>query len=191
MSALSTPARLMLRPFRGYAELAGIEEREGRRALLGALRFLFVLGAFVSITATGRLAPTELLSAMLSFAYAPVVHVIAVGLAARVFAPRLRPVRVFALYAEGYGPWFLFFLLIAGGSLFAPSPARLLGAAGGWLLVGTVLWSIVLTFACFRSGLALSRGRAAAATALHYFILSGLILGYYVAAGQLLPILQR
>lgn len=168
-----------------------MEEREGRRALVGALRFLFVLGAFVSITATGRLAPGELLSAMVSFAYAPVVHAISVGLAARAVAPRLRSVRVFALYAEGYGPWCLFLLLVAGGALFAPSPARLLGAVGGWMLLGAVLWSIVLTFACFRSGLGLSRARAAAATGLHYLVLTGLVLGYYVAAGQLLPILPR
>ena len=192
MSVLSTPARLMVRPFRGYEELAGAAKGDGQpRALVGGLRFLFVLGAFVSVTATGRLSPTELLSAMLSFAYAPVVHAIAVGLAARVVAPQVRLARVFALYAEGYGPWCFFLMLVAGGALFAPSPARLLGAVGVWMLLGTVLWSMVLTFACFRSGLGLSRQRAAVATSLHYVILTALILGYYVAAGQLLPILRR
>lgn len=191
MSVLSTPALLMLRPFRGYEELARAAEGEGQpRALVGGLRLLFVLGAFVSLTATGRLVPAELVSAMFSFAYAPIVHAIAVGLAARLVAPRLRPARVFALYAEGYGPWFFFFVLVAGGALFSPSPARLLGAVGVWMLLGTVLWSAVLTFACFRSGLGLSRPRAAVATFLHYLVLTGLILGYYVAAGQLLPILR-
>ncbi len=194
MSVLSTPARLMVRPFRGYEELASTAAgggKAGGRALLGGLRFLFFLGAFVSLTATGRLAPAELVSAMLSFAYAPIVHAIAVGLAARFVAPEIRPARVFALYAEGYGPWFLFMLLVAGGSLFAPSPARVLSAVAGWMILGTVGWSIVLTFACFRSGLGLSRKRAAVATSLHYLVVTGLILGYYVAAGQLLPILQR
>jgi hypothetical protein len=192
MSVLSTPARLMVKPFRVDEEMASAHEGDGRpRALVGALRFLFVLGAFVSVTATGRLAPTELLSSMLSFAYLPLVHAIAVGLAARILAPQIRAVRVFALYAEGYGPWFFFLMLVAGGAMFAPSPARLLGAIGPWLLLATVLWSMVLTFACFRSGLGLSRQRAAAATAMHYVIITGLILGYYVAAGQLLPILPR
>jgi hypothetical protein len=192
MSVLSTPAHLMVRPFRVYAEIANAPEGDGApRAWVGGLRFLFVLGAFVAFTATGRLAPAELFSAMLSFSYAPIVHAVAIGLAARVVAPQLGTTRVFALYAEGYGPWFLFFLLIAGGSLFAPSPARTLTQAGGWLLLGTVLWSIVLTFACFRSGLALSRAHAAAATLLHYVVITALILGYYVAAGQLLPILPR
>lgn len=192
MSVLSMPARLMVSPFRGYAELASAADGEGRpSALVGGLRFLFVLGAFVSITATGRLAPAELVSAMLSFAYAPVVHLVAVALAARVVAPEVKSVRAFALYAEGYGPWFVCLMLVAGGSLFAPSPARVLSAVGGWMILGTVAWSMVLTFACFRSGLALSRRRSLAATALHYVILMGLILGYYVAAGQLLPIIPR
>jgi hypothetical protein len=192
MSMLSTPARLMVRPFRVYAEIAGAAEGEGRpSALLGGLRFLFVFGAFVSFTATGRMTPAELVSGMLSFAYAPIIHAMAFGLAARAVAPHVPPARAFALYAEGYGPWFTFLLLVAGGSLFAPSPARLLGAVGGWMLLGTILWSVVLTFACFRSGLAVSRARATAGTSLHYLVITVIVLGYYVGAGQLLPILQE
>ncbi len=186
------PARLMVRPFRGYEQLASAAEGEAQpRVIVSALRFLFILGAFVTVTATGRLVPTEIVSAMVSFAYLPLIHAIAVALAARAVAPLRSPARVFALYAEGYGPWFFFLLLVAGGSLFAPSPAGLLAATSGWLLLGAVLWSAVLTFACFRSGLGLSRARATAATALHYLVITSLILGYYVAAGQLLPILQR
>jgi hypothetical protein len=128
---------------------------------------------------------------MLSFSYMPIVHLIAIALATRVVAPRVPSVRAVALYAEGYGPWFLFMLLVAGGSLFAPSPARVLSSVGGWMLLGTVLWSIVITFACFRSALGLSWQRSLAATSLHYVIITGLVLGYYVAAGQLLPILPR
>jgi hypothetical protein len=128
---------------------------------------------------------------MISFAYVPVVHAIAVALATRSVAREVRITRAFALYAEGYGPWYVFMLLVAGGSLFAPSPARLLTAVGGWLLLAALVWSIVLTFACFRSGLALSRRRAATATALHYVIVAGLVLGYFLAAGQLLPIVPR
>lgn len=192
MSAFSNPARLMVRPFRVYAELAVAEEGAGRPTVaVGAARFLFVFGAFVSLTATGRLAPNELLSGMISFAYVPIVHGIAVGIATRSFARDVRLARAFALYAEGYGPWFLLLLLIAGGSLFAPSPAGLLTATAGWMALAAMSWSGVLTFACFRSGLGLSRGRAAAATALHYVIIIGLFLGYFLAAGQLLPIVPR
>jgi len=192
MSIFSSPTRLMVRPFRVYAELARAEEGEGRPTVLaGMARFLFVFGAFVSLTATGRLAPNELVSGMISFAYVPIVHGIALGVAIRSVAREIRLARAFALYAEGYGPWFLLMLLVAGGSLFAPAPAGLLSKVGGWMMLATTGWSGVLTFACFRSGLGLSRRRAATATALHYIIIIGLVLGYFLAAGQLLPIVPR
>jgi hypothetical protein len=154
-------------------------------------RFLFVFGAFVALTATGRLSPIELVSAMISFAYVPVVHFVAVAVATRSVAREVKATRAFALYAEGYGPWFGLLLLLAGGLLFAPSPARLLSTMTAGLVLATIAWSVVLTFACFRSGLGLSRRRAATATALHYVVVIGLIVGYYIAAGQLLPIVPR
>lgn len=192
MLAFSTPARLMVRPFRAYAALARAEEGHGRPTVTGGMaRLLFVLGAFVSLTATGRLAPVELASAMISFAYVPIVHAIAVGVATRSVAREIPVARAYALYAEGYGPWFLLLLVVAAGSLFAPAPARLLTAVGGWMMLAALLWGGVLTFACFRSALGLSRRRAATATALHYVIVTGLVVGYFLAAGQLLPIVPR
>lgn len=192
MIAFSRPVRLMVRPFRGYAALASAGEGPGSPTVLaGILRFLFVFGAFVSLTATGRLAPNELVSGMISFAYVPVVHAIALTAAIHAMARNVRVARAFALFAEGYAPWLLFMWLVAGGSLFAPSPARLLSGSSVWLILGAQLWGGVLTFACFRSGLGLTRRRAAAATAIHYFTYTSLIVGYYVAAGQLLPIIPR
>jgi hypothetical protein len=155
------------------------------------IRFLFVLGAFVSVTATGRFAPFELVSGTISFSYVPVLHATAVAVAMRVVAPEIRFARAFALYAEGYGPWFLFMLAIAGGSLLAPDPARLLAASIGWMIAIAHVWGALLTYACFRSGLALSRWRAASATAIHFVVVACLILGFFLAAGQLLPILPR
>jgi hypothetical protein len=190
MSAFSTPARLMVRPFRAYADVANLDEGEGRpTVIVGMLRFLFVFGAFIALIATGRLAPIELASAMLSFAYVPINHFMAVTIATRIVAPEVKPTRAFALYAEGYGPWFLFMMTMSGAVLFAPSPARLLSPITAVFLLVTIGWSGVITFACFRSGLALARRRAALATAVHYVVVSTLLLGYYIAAGQLLPIL--
>lgn len=191
MTLLSTPAQLMVRPFRGYAELARIQGEGRPDALFGVLRFLFVVGAYVSLTATGRLAPNELLSGMISFAYVPIVHGLSVCAATRAVTKDVPLRRAFALYMESYGPWFLLMIAVAGGSFFAPSPARLLSATGGWLVLAAVAWSAVLTLACFRSGMALSWKRAAAATFLHYLLVVGLILSYFLAAGQLLPILRR
>ena len=192
MSVLSAPARLLVSPFRGYAELANADEGDGRPTVAGGMmRFLFVFGAFVSLTATGRLAPFELVSGIISFSYVPVLHATAVAIAMRIVAPEIRFARAFALYAEGYGPWFLLMLAIAGGSLFAPDPARLLAASLGWMILIAHLWGALLTYACFRSGLALSRQRAAAATVVHFIVVACLILGFFLAAGQLLPIIPR
>jgi hypothetical protein len=189
---LSTPARLMVRPFRGYAELAQSNEGHGApTVVVGVTRFLFVFGAFVSLTATGRLAPFELGSAMLSFGYVPVVQAVALGVATQLVAREVRIGRAVALYAEGYGPWFLLMLLVAGGSLLAPAPASLLATAGGVLMLGAIVWSGVLTFACFRSGLGLSRRKSVLATAVHHLMVTGLVLGYFLIAGQLWPILPR
>jgi hypothetical protein len=192
MSVFSAPARLLVRPFRGYEDLANAEEGDGRPTVVGGmLRFLFVFGAFVSVTATGRFAPFELVSGIISFSYVPVLHATAVGIAIRVVAPEVRFARAFALYAEGYGPWFLFMLAIAGAALFAPDPARLLAASIGWLIAIAHLWGALLTYACFRSGLALSRRRAVGATLVHFVVVAILILGFFLAAGQLLPIIPR
>jgi hypothetical protein len=182
----------MLRPYRGYEELANRADGEGRPSVvLGMARLLFVVGAFVSLTATGRLSVFELFSGMISFAYVPVVHLISLGIALRVVAREVRVKRAYALYAEGYGPWFLFMLLVAGGSLFLPEPARLLSRTSGLLMLATFVWGGVLTFACLRSGLALSRWRAALALVIHYVVVTALVLSFFLAAGQLLPIIPR
>jgi len=192
VSLFSMPARLMQRPFRGYEELANRGEGEGRPSVVaGMARLLFVIGAFVSLTATGRLSAFELVSGMISFAYVPVVHLISLAIALRLVAREVKLPRAYALYAEGYGPWFLFMLLVAGGSLFVSEPARLLSRTSGLLLLGTFVWGGVLTFACFRSGLALSRGRAALALLIHYLVVTALVLSFFLAAGQLLPIIPR
>jgi hypothetical protein len=180
-------AEVMVRPFRTYAALAR-EERD-LSFHRGVLRLLFVLGAFVAITATGRLAPAELLTAIVTFAYVPAVQALALGVALRTVAPEQRLGHAFALYLVGHGPYFLLFLLVAGGCLLLEAPARVLFRAAAPLAIGTFAWGALLTFACFRGGLALSRRRAAVATGLFYLVALGTVLAYFIAAGQLLPIL--
>ena len=65
----------MLRPFRGYREL--VAEAEPPSFVLGVARFLVVVGAFVALTVTGRLAPVEMGQAMFSFTWIPLVHAMA------------------------------------------------------------------------------------------------------------------
>jgi hypothetical protein len=183
---LSNPIRLMARPFRVYGELADAPDPPS--LVLGALRFMFVVGAFVAITATGRFAPVELVTAMVSFTWLPIVHAIGMATSVRLFAPSIPFKRAYALYLEGVGPWVLVLLIFMGSCLFAPQPARpVLMLFVPLVVIGTV-WSVTLTFALFRAALKLGRVRAVAATFIFYVMLHILILGYYFAVGQLWPI---
>ncbi|MDB4946567.1 MAG: hypothetical protein JWP97_6101 [Labilithrix sp.] len=182
----------MLRPFRTYAALARADDEHGRpTVVVGMARLAFVTGAFVALTATGRLAPFELVSGMISFAYVPVLHFLSVAAATRLADRRIDPRRAYALYAEGYGPWFLLMLGIVGGSLFVHQPARLLSRGSSLLMLATFAWSGTLTFACFRAGLGMTRRRAALALVVHYLVVTALVLAFFLLAGQLLPILPR
>lgn len=180
----------MARPFAGYRELAQEPESEDlRRLILGLARFVFVVGAFVTLTATGRFAPIEAVGGMLGFAWLPVVHATGIGITTRLLAAPTPFRRVFGFYVQGLGPWMLVFLVLSGSCLFAPQPARPVFMLLGPLLAIASIWSLLLVFALFRAGLGLGRGRALGATALFVVLIHTLVLGYYFAAGQLWPIL--
>jgi hypothetical protein len=190
----SDEARLLVRPFRAYAGLAADgDERPAQTLAARVLFFLFVCGAFVSLTTAGRLVAFHVASVMAFWAFIPAVQAGAFLLALHVAraTPASRS-RALALYFAGHGPWMLFFLLLAGVCLFAPD----VRAAITWLLrsyvlvallLGTIAWSGVLTYACFREGLALARGRAARATAVFYAAFSATIVGYYLAMNEIQP----
>jgi hypothetical protein len=107
----------MARPFRGYRQLAAGAEIPS--IALGAGRFLLVLGALVSVSATGRFAPAERGLAMVSFSWLPLVNALSIALTVRVFAPSVGWKRAFAFYLQGIGPWLVLFLFFIGGVLFA------------------------------------------------------------------------
>jgi hypothetical protein len=184
---LSTPIRLMTRPFRGYRELASATERPS--VVLGAGRFLFVVGGFITLTASGRFLPVEAGSAMVSFSWLPLSQAIGLAAALRAFAPRERFLRAYALYLESLGPWLVVFLLLSGLCLFAADPARpIFGLLAPAILIASG-YSVLLVFALFRAALGLGRARAAGATLVFYVVGNAIVLGYYFAAGQLWPIM--
>lgn len=183
---LATPVRLMIRPFRVYRELA---RGEAPSYLIGAARLLFSIGAFVSITATGRLAPLETLSATVAFSWLPLSHAIATAVTLRVLARNVSFARAYGLFLEGVGPWLLVFSFLSGACLFAPQPARPVFSLLFPLLVVGSVWSVVILFALFRAALEMPRARAALATALFYVVMLGFVIGYYFAMGQLWPVL--
>lgn len=189
----SDDARVMIRPFRVYHELAEASPAPGVRAAIErAIFLLFVIGAFVSFTAAGRLVAFHVASTMVFWSFVPVIQAVVFALVLRLLAPRAPVSRALALYFTGHGPWLLFLTALAGGCLFAPDVyaafAALLrtGVLTG-LLLGTWIWSGVLTFACFRAGLGLARGRAGLATALFYAGYVAAIVSYYLLMNAIQP----
>lgn len=189
----SDDARLLRRPFVTYGELAAVSDaRPLRAALLRATLLLFVIGAFVSITSAGRLVAFHLVGTMVFWSFLPLIQGAVFASVTRLVAPEEPLGSALALHFRGYAPWHLFLLAVAGVCLFAPDVAAAMttllraGVLPG-LLVATWIGSGVLTFACFRSGIGLSRRRASAATALYYFGYVSAIVGYYLAMNQIQP----
>lgn len=185
---VSPVASLMIRPFSGYGRLAKLEGDDAPTVFGGVFRLLFVMGACVALTATGRLAPFELAGAMISFSYVPIVEAIAIAAALRVFAKDVPFRRAYALYLVGLGPWLLLFCGVPGVCLFVPGAARLLSAMVIAMWIADI-WGIVLTCAWLRRGLGLGWKRTIGAMVVFYVVVHVIVLGYFFAAGQLRPIL--
>lgn len=189
----SAEAALLVRPFTTYRALA--EHRGGRtwrdlgRGLLleGAL-----LGAFVSLTSAGRLVASHLVLTAVFWGFLPALQIGAVAVAVRVSAPRERLIPALSLYFEGLGPYYVFYLALSGICLFAPDvygvfTALLRAGALPLYLLGTIAWGAVITWAFFRDGLSLPRGRAAIGAAIFYGIFVGVVVGWYLVNNVLQP----
>lgn len=185
--AASALGRVLLHPFRAYEELAN----DTPSIAEGVARLLFVVGAVVALTAAGRLAPIELVVAMVSFAYVPAAQFLALSGALFVVARKTPRRRAFALYLAGQGPWVVTLLLLATLCFVSPSPSRVLFTVTVPLVLFTFGWRAVVNYACFTRGLGLTRGRAAAAAALQFALLVAVVVGYYLAMGQLGPQIWR
>jgi hypothetical protein len=189
----SEDARLLRRPFLTYGELAADDDDRPLRTAIGrALLLLFVIGAFVSFTSAGRLVAFHLVGTMIFWSFLPLIQGAVFAATARLLAPRFGVPAALALHFRGYAPWHLFLLATSGVCLFAPDVAKAMlalvrtGVLPG-LLALTWATSGLLTFACFRSGLGLVRGRALAATGLYYLGYVIAIVGYYLAMNQIQP----
>lgn len=195
----SDDARVMAHPFRAYAELAAApEERPARALAVRVALVLLVLGGFVSLTAAGRLVAFHVASTMIFWSFVPAVQAAVFAAVLRLASPprhRPRLVPALALYFTGHGPWLLFLMAIAGICLVAPDVYVTVtwlighGVLPG-LMLAVIVWSAVLTFACFRAGLGFSRARAGAATAGFYAGFSAAIVGYYLAMNELQPLVR-
>ncbi len=183
----------MRHPFAHYAALASTAEPSSARWLWlrGPLLWLLMLGAFVSLTASGRLVWYHVLLPMTSWAFMPIFQVLWVSLLARNNPRGLSAARRVDLYFVGQGPNYLIMLFFIAMCLFTPHTRLAFYAiafTGILPIVLTVLfsWSAMLTYAFFRSACGYSR-RAAWARSLGFLVLyAGGILAYFeLAGGQL------
>jgi hypothetical protein len=188
----SDEARLMFRPFVGYAELAS---RPPASILERWIVLVVAIGAFVSFTAAGRLVLLHVVDPALFWAHFVILPCAVVAMIARVLAPNVRTRDAISLYLAGSGPWLVFLCLACALCLFAEDPGATFRA---WLARGippialfvTLGWGALLTFAFFRAGLSPSRRRAFAATASFYVVLLAVVLSWFLFTGQLLPIFR-
>lgn len=192
----SPELRALVRPYRTVAEvLAQREVGPLAAALRRPLLLLAVLAVFVSFTAAGKLVLVHVLWATVSYTF--LVTLQGVGLAATValFARgRLRELPyVVDAGALARAPWLVFLAAFtvwhalfadAGASLFAVFlDVRMMA-----VIVACMVWSRVIDHALWRA-LGLSRARALAAVLVHDVAVLGPGIVWYLATGQLVPLL--
>jgi hypothetical protein len=185
---LSDAAEVAIHPFAGYARLA----REPGSPWRGIAVWLLTTACFVSWTTSGALLPEHLLLNPLVWIFAPIVQSAWVAAAARA-AGRKHLREVIALFYQGHLPWLAFLLVISGACLFAPEPWRVLAWSLEYhvlvaLFLVTVGWCALLTYALFRAGLGLGRGRSALATVTYYLGAAATMTSWFLFTGQLLPL---
>jgi hypothetical protein len=191
----SDAVALLGAPFRRYAALAAEGDAAHARALPRRLAaVLGAVGCFVSITTAGRLTLVHVAWAMLAWSFLPALQAVALAVALRGVAPGRARAAAFSLLLLGTAPWITLLLALAGVCLLAPDVAAALGAllrvgALPLAVIGAVGWSALLTVALLRAGLGLTRAATARCALRYYGLLAALIAGWYVAAGELLPLL--
>lgn len=189
----SAEAALLVRPFATYRALG---ERRSLRTWRDLGRGLLLegvlLGAFVSFTSAGRLVISHMVFTAVFWGFLPLLQIAAVALALRAAAPGERLVPAASLYFEGLGPYYVFYLALSGVCLFAPDvygvmTALLRVGALPLYLLATIAWGVVITWAFFREGLGLPRGRAARGAAVFYAVFVGVVVGWYLANNEIQP----
>lgn len=188
----SDEARALVRPFKTYEALAREPADDRRKLAAKVLTVLFVLGGFVSLTASGRLVASHVINTMVFWSFAPALQAGVMAVVVKLFAREAKLTRALWLYFVGHGAWMLFLLSLVAVCLFAPNVYRtmmglLTRGVVPFLMLGTIVWSIVLTLAFFRRGLGLGKGRSALATLVYYVGHIVAVLAYYFATEQLQP----
>ena len=182
----------MFRPVMIYRRLAMQPDYGGFRLLLQRpVLVAFAFGTFVSFTVAGRLTLPLILESAFSWSFVPILQMTLIGGIVKVFAPgRISIAKAVDLFFMGYGPCWFWMLLIAGFCLFLPlRQIYLWPTQTGWImpvsLLGTWLWSNILSFAFLRGALGLTALKAGAALMLYTILFWGIILSYLFAVETL------
>jgi hypothetical protein len=179
----SDEARVMVRPFRAYAELGERADEDLASPFERVVRFLLVLGAFIAVSTAGRLVPFHVATTFVTWAFVPILQALAVAIATHATLGRIYIKRAIGLYFAGHGPWLVFLLGVAAACVLAPEPQRLIVGLPIGLVVAFV-WGVVITVGCFTQGLGLGRRRGAKAIGIFYAVWLLLLATWYVALGQ-------
>lgn len=185
----------MLRPERTYTWLAGRPVPPGPWVLARRpLQWFLVIGAFVSLTTSGRLLASHLLLSVLAWSFSPLLQILWMRVILRLFRREVSFARSVDLFFVGQGPWLFFLWLIAAVALFSPEGWTTLGVllGSGFVPLGVLIavgWSMLLTLACFRRGFELGARRGFYATLGYYGLYGSTLVGYYWVVGQLPPII--
>jgi hypothetical protein len=194
----SYEARLLTSPMKVYRELAAkLSEEKVSRAWLFVRRplmWLFVVAAFVSFITAGRWVWFHIFGTALMWSFVPAYQILFVAWISRLLRSKRPMSQVVDMFFAGQTPWYLLFSIVSGICIFAPEvwPAfqwLLSSGVFAGLFLATIGWSLILTYAFFRSGLEMSRARSAVGCALFYLLFDGTVAAWYLATGQLYPLL--
>lgn len=192
----SDELRVMVRPFHAYRALAEDASIDRGRWWWRPLITLVFLGAFGSVSTAGRFVFAHMVLVALAWSFVPAAQLLWLAAAHRRWGRTRRLDDSVHLFFAGQGGWLALIVLVLALLTLAPGVAdALTGAAwvrwlGGGALV-TALHGVVVTYAFMREVWALPRRRAWAAAGAYYLGLTGTFVTYYLAMGQLLPLLVR
>lgn len=171
---------MLVRPRATYRELAAEDERGGSIVRKPAMVAL-VLGCLVSALGAGRLHVWLIVDGAVSFAFVPIIELIAFAIVARGGARRRMPfARAVDLYFVGFAPWLVWFVgLAAVGGVMSPREV------GPWFMpavfasVFPLMWAARLDFLFFREVMQRSTAGAFRDLVLHRAIAWTGAVGYF------------
>jgi hypothetical protein len=150
------------------------------------------IGIFTSATASQALIADHIFFGMIFWSFVPLLQVGATAVVLRLVTSARRQVVLLAAHSAKNGPFHLLLLAIAGWfalssdletSFFSALRTGILPIA----IVATFGWATMLSFWFYRA-LDVPRWRAARLTLVDVLLKSAMVVGYYIAIGNLLPV---